>query len=250
MLHCRAIVKVILACRERANRVTGSCNPPQHDAAEVRLIFIQARDRAHKADEIAGSKFEIFCRHFSSLWPRPLAFLFSSLLHTVLLASHTRFNWDGCQGNRGTGVSRGLLKRLKGTAIPFATSTLENPMTGSPCSWPNYENRLKTLSRQIWRFHFVSRLLVQSFKTIIKYPFGFLAPRGKIFEREKGIHRTRWKSISQGLHGSIILLNSRFAAIVRGGLLVPAKKRAEFFFFFVPPWNGSCEIDNSHHLAK
>lgn len=35
------------------------------------------------------------------------------------MTSDTRFNRDGCQGNPGTGVSRGLLKRLKGTAIPF-----------------------------------------------------------------------------------------------------------------------------------
>ena len=139
----------------------------QHDAtvkaraAEVRLIFIQARDRAHKADGIAGSKFEIFCRHFSSLRPRPLAFLFSSLLHTALLTSDTRFNWDGCQGNRGTGVSRGLLKRLKGTAIPFATSTLENPMTSSPI--------LDQITKMVWkhfcqtrRVHFINRSLEEN----------------------------------------------------------------------------------------
>lgn len=40
------------------------------------------------------------------------------------------------------------------------------------------------------------------------------------------------KSISQGLHGSIILLNSRFVAIVRGGLLVAGDKKKERNFLF------------------
>lgn len=52
-----------------------------------------------------------------------LCFPFFHLPYTQ--SSDTRFNRDGCQGNLGTGVSHGLLKRLKGTAIPFRTGTID-----------------------------------------------------------------------------------------------------------------------------
>lgn len=51
------------------------------------------------------------------------------------------------------------------------------------------------------------------------------------------------KSISQS---PIILLNSRFVAIVRGDVLVSAKKKKmEFFVPYNDIWNGSCEIDDN-----
>lgn len=111
------------------NKVTRPCNLLTR---ELKLNggqadFYSGTRRAHKADGIAGSKFEIFCRHFSSLRPRPLSlslcFPFFHLPYTQ--SSDTRFNRDGCQGNLGTGVSHGLLKRLKGTAIPFRTGTID-----------------------------------------------------------------------------------------------------------------------------
>lgn len=74
------------------NKVTRPCNLLTR---ELKLNggqadFYSGTRRAHKADGIAGSKFEIFCRHFSSLRPRPLslslsAFLFFiSLTHSLL----------------------------------------------------------------------------------------------------------------------------------------------------------------------
>lgn len=55
------------------NKVTRPCNLLTR---ELKLNggqadFYSGTRRAHKADGIAGSKFEIFCRHFSSLRPRP-----------------------------------------------------------------------------------------------------------------------------------------------------------------------------------
>lgn len=106
------------------NKVTRPCNLLTR---ELKLNggqadFYSGTRRAHKADGIAGSKFEIFCRHFSSLRPRPpsLSFCLLPFFHlSYAQSSDTRSNRDGCQGNLGTGVSHGLLKRLKGTAIPF-----------------------------------------------------------------------------------------------------------------------------------
>lgn len=64
---------------------------------------------------IAGSKFEISVVTFVSV----VTFSYLSL-YTILPTSDTRFNWDGCQGDLGAGVSHGLLKTLKGTPLHFA----------------------------------------------------------------------------------------------------------------------------------
>lgn len=81
--------------------------------------FYSGTRRAHKADGIAGSKFEIFCRHFSSLRPRPLsAFLF------FISLTHTRF-WHAFQSGwlprkpRNRSVTR-TIEEVKGDFDSFS----------------------------------------------------------------------------------------------------------------------------------
>lgn len=107
---------------------------------EVRLIFIQARGVLIRRTElpVRSLRFSAATSRLSGRGLSPLSF-FSSLLHT--LVSDTRFNRDGCQGNLGTGVSHGLLKRLKGTSIPFRNGNDGRAMKSYPILLWSIRNR-------------------------------------------------------------------------------------------------------------
>lgn len=93
--------------------------------------FYSGTRRAHKADGIAGSKFEIFCRHFSSLRPRPLsAFLF------FISLTHTRF-WHAFQSGwlprkpRNRSVTR-TIEEVKGDFDSFSNGNDGRAMKSHP----------------------------------------------------------------------------------------------------------------------
>lgn len=116
------------------NKVTRPCNLLTR---ELKLNggqadFYSGTRRAHKADGIAGSKFEIFCRHFSSLRPRPLSLslsllsFFSSPLHTVF--------WHAFQSGwlprkpRNRSVTR-TIEEVKGDCDSFSNGNDRRAMT-------------------------------------------------------------------------------------------------------------------------
>lgn len=132
-------------------------------------------------------------------------------------------------------MSRGLLKRLKGTAIPFRRVRWKRG-DKFPYSRTNYEDGPET--SLLGRCNVVVTLRKIAFldDRPIDRQISFNLSVFDDFSRYvKGYLNARkdWpspmKSISQGLHRAIILLNSCFVAIVRGGLLVPAKKRNFLF---------------------